>query len=80
LTVKLVLALKVREFFDSQIDFKGKGKNIKSLQVFLNYFYPPYLVNPVYICRLSMNFYATKSSGILSVFVGELNGRKFPVY
>ena len=34
LAVKLVLALKVREFSDSQSDFKGKGKNINSLRVF----------------------------------------------
>jgi hypothetical protein len=34
LAVKLVLALKVREFSESQIDFKGKGKNINPLPVF----------------------------------------------
>jgi hypothetical protein len=42
LAVKLVLALKVREFSDSQIDFKGKGKNINSLQVFSKLFLSPF--------------------------------------
>jgi hypothetical protein len=41
LTDKLVLALKVREFSDSQIDFKGKGKNINTSDIFLINF-PPF--------------------------------------
>ena len=45
------MALKVREFSDSQIDFKGKGKNINSLNVFFKNFPPLFLAEACYICR-----------------------------